>query len=255
MGADMPPPVGQVLQDARTRRGIDLTEAERVTKIRVKFLRAMEEERWEALPEPVYARGFLSTYARFLELDDEPLLEEYRRTAEGADRVESIPLGAIRAGGLRPRRKPVKPALLAAVGLVTALLLGLVIVGLLESSGDGGKPVRRQASTPTRSGTVATTGEPAASSTVSLDLRSTAAVWVCLVDSGDRALVAETLQTGELRGPFDGKSFEVTFGNGSVEMTVDGQAAKVPAAAEPLGYRITPQGIHRLDPASEPTCA
>ena len=66
----MAPRVGQVLREARSERGIKLSEVERVTKIREKFLLAMEEERWEALPAPVYARSFLSAYARFLGLDD-----------------------------------------------------------------------------------------------------------------------------------------------------------------------------------------
>jgi hypothetical protein len=46
----------------------------------------------------------------------------------------------------------------------------------------------------------------------------------------------------------------VTFGNGSVEMTVDGQPARIPQAAEPVGYRITSSGVRRLDASSQPTC-
>jgi hypothetical protein len=249
-------PVGQVLQDARTRRGLDLTEAERVTKIRVKFLRAMEENRWEALPAPVYARSFLSTYARFLGLDDQPLVEEYERTAEGADRAEPIPLGVIRSGGLKPRRRPLKPVLLLVAGLAAVVLLGLVIVGSLGSSGGGGGgSANRREAKQARSGTPATITTSTAGSEVSLELRSTAAVWVCLVGADNRALVAETVAPGETRGPFEGRAFEVTFANGAVEMTVDGEPARVPPLAEPLGYRITTAGVHRLDPASEPTCA
>jgi hypothetical protein len=75
-----------------------------------------------------------------------------------------------------------------------------------------------------------------------------------LIDADNRALVDETVPPGETRGPFDGRAFEVTFGNGSVRMTVDGQDANVPPLAEPLGYRITPRGIHRLDSTSQPTC-
>jgi cytoskeleton protein RodZ len=247
--------VGQVLQDARTRRGLDLTEVERVTKIRVKFLRAMEEDRWEALPAPVYARSFLSTYARFLGLEDEPLIEEYEGTADEADRAESIPLGAIRPGGIRQRRRPLKPALLGVGGFAVVLLLGLVIVGLVGGSGGGGGAEDKQPeSKRAPSGTPATTTNPATGSEVSLELRSTAEVWVCLVGAGDRALVAETLPAGTTRGPFEGRSFEVTFGNGAVDMTVDGEPARVPPLAEPLGYRITTAGVHRLDSASRPTC-
>jgi hypothetical protein len=77
---------------------------------------------------------------------------------------------------------------------------------------------------------------------------------VCLVDSDDRALLAETVPTGEKRGPFEARAFDVTFGNGSVEMTVNGEPTSVPPLAEPLGYRITTTGVHRLDSSLEPTC-
>src|SRR3954447_445202 len=250
--------VGQVLEEARTRRGIDLNEAQRVTKIRVKFLRAIEEDRWEALPEPVYVRSFLSTYARFLGIDDEPLLEEYGRTARAPDRPDPIPLGAIRAGGIRPHRRPLKPVLIAGAGVAAVILLGLVIVGLLSDTGGGGTAGSEKGGGVRRAPSEAPAAAPtqtATGSEVSVDLRPTAAVWVCLIDSRDRTLLAETLQPGDSRGPFDGRSFAVTFGNGSIEMTVDGQPAKVPALAEPLGYRITPDGVHRLDSSSEPTCA
>jgi hypothetical protein len=89
-----------------------------------------------------------------------------------------------------------------------------------------------------------------------VELRSTGTVWVCLVDdSGNKLVNSETLTADESRGPFSGAGFEVTFGNGSVEMTVNGEPAQIPAAAEPLVYRITPSGVRRLDSSSAPTCA
>ncbi len=245
--------VGQILQEARTRRGLDLNEAERVTKIRVKFLRAMEEDRWEELPAPVYARSFLATYARFLGLDEGPLLAECESLAEGADRPEPIRPGTIRRGGIGPRRRPRKPALLLVAGLAAVVLLGLAIVGSLGSSGGGeGKSANHRAGQ--RAQTSTATATSPSSSQVSVELRATADVWVCLVGADGRNLVAETLPSGEARGPFEGPSFDVTFGNGAVDMTVDGEPAKVPPLAEPLGYRITTGGVHRLDSASEPTC-
>src|SRR4051794_9878978 len=94
--------VGQVLQDARTRRGPDLNEAARVTKLRLKFLRAIEEARWHASPEPVCARSFLSPSASFPGLDAEPLLKDYETIDDAPDRPGPIPPGAIRAGGISP---------------------------------------------------------------------------------------------------------------------------------------------------------
>src|SRR4029450_7010890 len=96
--------IGQALREARLERGIELSEVERVTKIRVKFLRAMEEDRWEELPEPVYARGFPPTPALSPDLGDGPLVEEYRRGVESAWEAESIPEGVLRRGQLSRER-------------------------------------------------------------------------------------------------------------------------------------------------------
>ena len=51
------------------------------------------------------------------------------------------------------------------------------------------------------------------------------------------------------------RSFDVTFGNGKIDLTVNGEPVNVPAIAAPLGYRITPDGARRLAPGAEPTCA
>jgi hypothetical protein len=64
--------IGEQLSAARSARGIELEEVEERTKIRKRYLRAMEEERWELLPGAAYARAFLRTYAEFLALDGGP---------------------------------------------------------------------------------------------------------------------------------------------------------------------------------------
>src|SRR5687768_4375861 len=92
--------VGNSLRDARTSRGIALEEVERVIKIRVKYLRAMEDGHWDVLPAPAYARGFLSTYARFLGLDDRALIEQFRRETETAEEPEAIPQSMLPQKGM-----------------------------------------------------------------------------------------------------------------------------------------------------------
>ncbi len=256
----MAPQVGQALREARTERGIELSEIERATKIRVKFLEAMEEDRWEDLPAPAYARSFLATYAEYLDLDAPALVDELKRSSGEGDRGEPIPYGVVRPGQLTRGHHglPWRTVAVLAAGLVAVVLLGVVIVGAIGGSGNGGGKQRHAKGVGTGAGTTpaATSTSPSgAPSGVSVELRPTADVWVCLVDDSGRASVnGETLTPGQDVGPFTGASFDVTFGNGSVEMTVDGQPAKVPDLAEPLGFRITPSGVHRLDPASQPTC-
>src|SRR3954454_11578970 len=100
--------VGPTLREARKRRQIELSEVEEATRIRPRFLRAIENEEWDVLPGGVYTRGFIRTYAAFLGLDGERLAEDYRRDVEAAaggqgtetERVPArIPEGR---GGRRP---------------------------------------------------------------------------------------------------------------------------------------------------------
>src|SRR3954466_4461986 len=73
------PEIGETLREARMRAKIDVAEVEAVTKIRAKYLRALENEEWGLLPGPSFARTFLRTYAEYLELDARPLLDAYAR--------------------------------------------------------------------------------------------------------------------------------------------------------------------------------
>jgi Helix-turn-helix domain len=269
----MAPTIGEKLRDARTDRGVELAEVERATKIRLKFLEAMEGDRWRELPAPVYARGFLDIYARYLGLDQQALLDEYSKTVEGEGH-EPIPESVIKPGTLRQNR-PVRrsgsirrtgsiqwgPVAKVLAGVLAVVVVGLIIVGSIGGSdnGGGGKPKGgkergTKAAGPATATTTATS--TVASGQASVELRPTADVWVCLVDERGTPLVdGETLTANERRGPFNADSFEVTFGNGSVDLTVNGEPESVPASASPLVYRITPSGLRTLDSSSAPTCS
>ena len=256
----MAPQIGEALREARTRRGIEMSEVEQATKIRVRYLRAMEEDRWELLPGAAYARGFLRTYATFLGLDGAALVQEYSRQHQGVEeshpKDEPLLLTDPGPGKLRVSRSG---AVLA--GLAVAALVGVVVgFGLTGGSGNGGhhgaKGARHGAGTQAGGAPPTATSTAERPSGVSLRLRPIGTVWVCLVDDRGRALInGLTLAAGEARGPFTAGAFKVTFGNGAVQMDVDGKPVKVPQVAEPLGYQITTQGVRQLDPAARPTCA
>ena len=72
------PEIGATLREARMRARIDVSEIEAQTKIRAKYLRALENEEWGLLPGPTFVKSFLRTYAQALELDGKALVEEYR---------------------------------------------------------------------------------------------------------------------------------------------------------------------------------
>jgi hypothetical protein len=149
--------IGNSLREARLRQSLDFNEVERRTKIRGKYLRALEEERFELLPAQTYIKGFLRTYADVLGLDGQLYVDEYNsRFVVGDDEL-----------GLRPRRSAARQQrnrrlesnvvliALAAIALVTALVIGAWKSG----GGDGVKPRFQSAVLPAKKASeVPTTG-------------------------------------------------------------------------------------------------
>ena len=74
--------IGSTLREARMRARIDISEVEASTKIRAKYLRAIENEEWDLLPGPVYVKSFLKTYGDYLGLDSRLLVDEFKRRYE-----------------------------------------------------------------------------------------------------------------------------------------------------------------------------
>src|ERR1700744_2112702 len=75
--------IGSTLREARMHARIDISEVELRTKIRAKYLRAIENEEWDLLPGPVYVRSFLKTYGDYLGLDSRLLVDELNRRSGG----------------------------------------------------------------------------------------------------------------------------------------------------------------------------
>ena len=69
--------IGYSLREARERQGLGYPEIELATKIRAKYIRALEEEDFDAIPGDAYTRGFLRTYAEYLGLDGDVYVDEY----------------------------------------------------------------------------------------------------------------------------------------------------------------------------------
>lgn len=69
--------VGDALRAARESRGLTLEQVETTTRIRRVFLEALEEDRFDELPAPVYTRGFIRNYARLLGLDPDDVVAAY----------------------------------------------------------------------------------------------------------------------------------------------------------------------------------
>jgi hypothetical protein len=249
--------VGTILRQARNRRKVELSEVEAATRIRQRYLRAIESEEWDVLPGGVYTRGFIRTYASFLGLDGDRLADDYRTSVEGSP----SPADAGAPGPAPPRpgssgapRRP-RWAWRIAAG-VSLLVIVLVVTALPGGRGPGGGPqVEWSEGGSAAQGTPKSTPQ-ASRPSVSVQLTASGEVWVCLLNAGGQPLVdGQILEAGAQAGPFRSGSFSVSFGNGEVSMMVDGSEAEIPATSSPVGYSIDRAGaLTELSEAERPTC-
>lgn len=85
--------VGIILKEARLARGIKLSDVEEATKIRRKFLEAIEEDEYQSLPSLSYAKGFVKNYSEYLGLDSRNVLAFFRRQTNEISKSSLLPKG------------------------------------------------------------------------------------------------------------------------------------------------------------------
>lgn len=247
--------IGSTLREARMRARIDISEVESQTKIRAKYLRAIENEEWDLLPGPVYAKSFLRTYGDFLGLDSRMLLDEFKRRYERPADHELRPVAAL--GRERERRR--SPALppWAPVGIaVVVIVVLLFIVGLAT----------QPSSTPTASHHAHhrhPAHQPAPVQPVhrvrpasaTLQLVPTGTVYVCLVNgAGTRLIDERTFSVGETIPVARARKLLLTLGNASVSMKVDGKPVPVTPSPSAIRLLVTASGVRSIPLAQAPTC-
>jgi hypothetical protein len=133
--------IGSSLEDARRRRGLELADVEAATRIRARYLDALEHERFDVLPVGAYRRSFLREYADFLELDGDAYVSEYTLRFEPAEPEPPPP----------PRRRRAAPVLAVALRpqmLVVGAAAALLIAVGAWKLGNSPSPPRAQTSTP-----------------------------------------------------------------------------------------------------------
>jgi cytoskeletal protein RodZ len=260
------PEIGETLREARMRRRIDMTEVETATKIRGKYLRALENEEWDLLPGPTFVKSFLRTYAEYLGLDARLLVEEYRQRYERPSTQDLTPFSAARRGARQPRRRQRVAAMGPILVMGGGLLVLLVFFFLLGKWGpdddqtpageDGGGARATATPTPTAS-PEKREREKSPPARVRLRLVATGPVYVCLVNaSGEQVIDEQTLETGTRTEVFRSRSFRTNFGNDNVQMIVDGKTYDVAASPDPIGYSVRPgRPPRRLSDEARPDCS
>jgi cytoskeletal protein RodZ len=253
------PEIGATLREARMRARIDITEVEEATKIRAKYLRALENEEWSLLPGSTFVKSFLREYATYLGLDARLLVEEYKLRYERPSEQELAPISPnLGHRERRPGPRGVPPRWAVIVGLVLVLL---VVLGLIGSRGGSGPrsgasstaSTPRHAARPHSAQRARTT--PTTPAQASVRLIPTGTVYVCLVDASGKVLIpGATLSVGQTTRVFRATRLRLTLGNNAVHLRVNGREVPVRPSSQAIAYELTPTGARPLPAAKAPTC-
>ncbi|MFN2593904.1 MAG: helix-turn-helix domain-containing protein [Actinomycetota bacterium] len=232
-----PKTMGAYLRAARRRRRVSIERAAEDTKIRATFLMRMESDEFDFLA-PAYVRGFLKSYARYLRVDPEPLLQEFDRL-HGGPRVDAAQIVALqrRERNLPRQRRRLNSWMVASVGAILVLVL-LAVVGIVNAPNPIQPQARIAANTPsstppTSSASPSASASPSPSSSalafengVQLKITATRArCWVkVLAADSQTVLYTGTLEVGQSQSVSDPKSMTVLLGNApGVDLIVNGQ--------------------------------
>jgi cytoskeleton protein RodZ len=252
--------IGEVLKGARAQRGLDISTVEEQTKIRAKYLRALENEEWDTLPGPTYVRGFLRTYATYLGLDADAIVDEYRRTTERLPATEqpylfSEPL-------LERRRRPREPErrslgwVVMVLGAIGVLAVAALVASALIGGPDDDRGAQPRAKQGDRRGAQGKKqrgqGNASASSgsAVKLALTPHDDMVVCLSPGHGRPLIdSQTLVPGAKQGPFvpPADNYRLDFiSGGTATLTLDGKRQRL-RSRRPTSFKIDSGGIREID--------
>lgn len=232
--------IGEKLKKAREAKGLTLEAVEEETKIRRKYLQAMEEEQFQILPGPIYAKAFLKNYARFLNLEVNEIMEIYNRQLSEEPAPETTEKSAAQKVKVEVPGKPRYWLYLGVaviiVGLAFSLYYGAMGLGLFHSDNklsggvNNGEPARTPLQTGEQtqapSGQPQTTGQqpPAQVPGVNLVLNvKEKRSWMSVVADGANVFQGE-VPAGQSKNFSAKERISVTLGNaGVVEVLYNGQ--------------------------------
>jgi helix-turn-helix protein len=219
--------IGNSLREARVRQQLDWPQIELATKIRAKYLRALEDEQFGILPAQPYVKGFLRTYAEYLGLDGQLYVDEYSSRNVGGDAFdEPVPRRSPRVHQSRGIER--KVLLLALAGI--AALTALVIVAWKFGGGGSATPLVPTQSAPV---TLAPTGLKLTG------VRPGTYIEVRRGSSTGPVLLQATLSAGKVER-IDGKRFWLSVRRPSgVRVSLAGKNVSLPAGQN-LKVLVTP---------------
>jgi len=229
--------IGTSLREARLRKGLELPQIESATKIRGKYLLALEEEQFAQLPAQTYVKGFLRTYADYLGLDGQLYVDEFNSRYGVGDEEPPAPVRRPMRAQRRRVQTNVVVAALVGIGLLTALVIAAWtsgspdrqnVVGVGSGSARPSTPAARK-----RSG--------AASITLRAVRRSVFLV-VHKSSSRGRVLFEGSLEAGKSKNFFVKRLWINTGTPESLRVTVNRKRVRLPVG-RPQVFFVTGRGV------------
>ena len=240
------PTIGERLRAAREAKGLQVEDAHRQTKIHIRILQAMEEDRAPEVLDPAYAKGFLKKYAAFLNLDPAPLLAEYRQS----ERV-SAPLASSANGAGGPGEEAAAgiPRWLVVASITVIALIGLIFLILLSK--DLSRPV--SAPTPAPAAKPVAPSKPTPPPTpkllvprsqpLKLSVRAAQDCWM-QVKVDEKVLFQNVLAKGHEETWTSNEMVELWVGNAAaLTLTLNGHSLEPLGQGVIKGIRITRAGL------------
>ena len=233
--------LGSSLREARVRRGVELAQVAAETRIRTRYLQALEDEHFELLPGSVYCKGFLRAYADHLGLESQLFVEEYNAHFS-ADEAPAA-----------PPQLELRPWPLRRYGLGAAVLL-LALAGALlawQLSGSSPRPARTGAASAAAPGAPSPAtpraARPPKAAVATLVLRATRGpCWLSVRQRSERGrhLFEGTLEPGKSRRFADGPFWIRIGAPWNLEVSLAGRRLSLPQTVATVV--VTGMGIRRL---------
>jgi hypothetical protein len=258
--------IGAIASLRRLRlTGAQIADVEARTKIRAKYLRALEHEEFGVLPGPTTVRSFLRTYAELVGLDPHALVEQYRAEHEEPEELDLQPIAAPSRGEARRERRERRPppaggpgpSPLALVGgALLAVVALLLVIGLVggEDEDRGRQAKGRSDGTQAgeRKGSGRRTRRRPRPAGASVRVAPIEPVYTC-VDTGPGTPV---VFEGVMDSPrtFRGRRVRINLGKTSLRLTLNGRRVPLEPSPTPVGYDVTARGAREL-PAGQRPCS
>jgi cytoskeleton protein RodZ len=235
--------IGNTLREARVRRNLTLQQVEEDTKIRVKYVLAMENEDFDVMPGATYVKGFLRTYSEYLALDPEVMLDEYRSRGVKTAEIQE-PFGGVSMLGAPRSHRGRNTVVFVAV--ICLLVLGVIwILGRGSDRQPSTTPGALGITSPSPSPSASTSAKPRQTTTpvVKGELRISAPdgeSWLEVRRDGSAGTVlfSGTVKKGKTR-VFVGDVLWLRLGSPSaVRLRVEGRKIKPMTDAGPVDYIV-----------------